>query len=172
MKLIVEMDVLSKFFQDKRRKSSTARNIALKLLEETLKIHKSVKGAKLVGLVDDEGNHIHEIAIDLYGVLKCVGALAFNDSKNVTHTLLVVDEGASYLLFELDGDSAFFQGALTGMELDGFQSSYPGRRFSYYRRVYKKLSDRHIEDIIDHSKMYRYETGEPFESPRKAAKPI
>jgi hypothetical protein len=170
MKIIVEIDVSPGFFQDKRRKKPTIRETALNLVSRISESDRNIRSATLNGLVDEGGKQVHEINIDLYGVMRVAGAIAFNESTGVTHTLLVVDEGASYLLFELDGDRALFHGALTGMELDGFESRCPGRKFSYYRRVYKKLSDNHIFALIDPTKIYRYDTGEPFESPRKAVK--
>lgn len=172
--MVVELDFSSKFFTGKREKDITTRSSALKLLEkirETInKSDKSIQNISLCGLVDDEGKQIHEINIDLYGILRVEGAIIFRESSGIAHTLIVVDEGASYLLFELIEDKAFFHGALTGIELDGFLSSVPGKRFSYYRRVYKKLADKHIFDLIDPYKVYRYETGEAFESPRKAVR--
>lgn len=172
MKLIVEIKIASNFFRDKKGKTPTFYATALSLLDKLFVSNSFVQKISLLTLIDDNDETLHEIVIDLFGVLRVVGAVAFNDSTGTTHRLLVVDEGASYLLFELKDNKALFQGALTGMELDSFESKKPGHTFSYYRRVYKKLRDKQISELIDPTLIYQYDTGERFESPRKASRPI
>ena len=118
-------------------------------------------------LLDETGNPYHEIKMYLYGILRVRGGFYYIDSKGNKYSLLVVEEGACYLLFEIVGDEALFHGGLSGVEETRFFETREGSSFKYYLRVYHKLFSSEIEAILDPRKEYRYSTAEKAESPRK-----
>lgn len=125
-----------------------------------------IKDVKVINILDDSGVPIQEIDIDLFGSLKILGGFSFIDSTQKKYNLIVVDEGASYLLFEVDNNKALFHGALTGMEEDRFFKSKPGQKFSYYRRIYTKLTTKEINTLVCPIATYKYDTADKVESPR------
>lgn len=120
-------------------------------------------------IVSANGNPTIDINIELFGSVRVLGGFSFKNSKGKEIVNVIVDEGASHLLFELNNSEkkAYFHGALTGLENERFFNTKPGGFFSYYRRKYKKLKEIYLFKLIDQSTVYSYDTAEKQESPRR-----
>lgn len=110
------------------------------------------------------------IKIDLYGSLKVIGGVHYSKVKTPSSKridLLLVDEGASYLLFQIKDEKALFHGGFNGTELKRFQEKKPGESFKYYQRSYRKLYPIEIRKLINPDIIYYYATAESIGDPRK-----
>jgi hypothetical protein len=126
--------------------------------------------APLVISVTDGVDPFVQINIDLYGIMRVIGGVSYSTCMGVVQ-LILVDEGASLLLFQLkkcDGlDKALFHGGLNGTEFKRFQATSPGHFFNYYKRVYRKLPMREVVLIVDPSIIFYYDTPKTIDDPRK-----
>jgi len=116
--------------------------------------------------ITDKTEPVVQIAIDLHGILRVVGGVSIQ-YKDKKINLILVDEGASYLLFRLTGKEAVFQGGFNGSELKRFWETNEGSYFSYYRRVYYKLSMETVRKLVNPGIVYFYNTDVGLGDPRK-----
>ena len=116
--------------------------------------------------ITTDGEPFIQINIDLHGILKVIGGLFYLINNLKSKTLLLVDEGASYLLFRVDEKKAIFCGGLNGTELHRFLETKPGGSFRYYKRVYHKLYMTEVQKLVDPAIVYYYDT-EEVDNPRK-----
>ncbi len=150
------------------KKVRTMRGIAEGIVQSFIDSDSRIGQARVVSLKDDHGQIFHEVHIDMLGILRVVGGYMFQDSTGREYKMILVDDGGtSNLIFELRDKQAFFYGALTGLELERFNSSTAGGYFSYYNRMYKKLSMKEVGELINHGIEYRHEPGDALESARK-----
>ena len=81
--------------------------------------------------------------------------------------LVMVDEGAALLLFQIKGKKALFYGGLNGTEFKRFSTTKPGQTFKYYQRTYTKMTMQEVKDLVDSDIVYYHDVPDNVEDPRR-----
>jgi hypothetical protein len=115
----------------------------------------------------DNGELFIQINIDLHGIMRVIGGVSYYNKASELIELILVDEGASFLLFQIKNNIAFFYGGLNGVEFKRFNETDPGHHFNYYRRKYTKLTMQEVDRLVDQKKIYYYDTPKTVDDPRK-----
>lgn len=115
----------------------------------------------------DNGEPFIQINIDLHGILRVIGGVSYLSKTEKTIKLILVDEGASFLLFKIEDTKALFYGGLNGTEFKRFQSTESNKCFNYYRRQYRKLTMQEVSGLVNPRIKYYYDTPKEIEDPRK-----
>ena len=123
--------------------------------------------SKLKLNITNSGEPFVQINIDLRGIMRVVGGVSYHTKAKELIKLVLVDEGASFLLFQIQGKKALFYGGLNGTEFKRFLTTKPGQSFKYYQRTYTKLSMQEVKDLVDPTIIYYHDVPEKVEDPRK-----
>ena len=117
-------------------------------------------------IMDDEEPFI-QINIDLRGIMRVVGGVSYRTKTKELLKLIMVDEGAALLLFQIKGKKALFHGGLNGTEFKRFLNTKPGQNFGYYQRTYTKLTMQEVKDLVDSNIVYYHDVPDNVEDPRR-----
>lgn len=112
---------------------------------------------KIERVQDDSGKNILEVEIDRLGVVNVIGGVCLLGKKPGEETYqCIVDEGASEILFEFNGDKSYFCGALNGLENSRYLETKEGSCFRYRYKKYLKLSREVLVRLFDSEIKYKY----------------
>ena len=169
MEFNITVPIPASFIEEAAKNSLTVLHYAKQHMSTFLKVDDLdifPKTGPLEFTITDKGEPFVQINVDLHGIMRVIGGIEYSSQKEEIK-LLLVDEGASFLLFQLKGKKALFYGGLNGTEFKRFQDTQPNEYFNYYRRKYRKLTMHEINELVYPGTTYYYDTPDNVEDPRK-----
>lgn len=123
-----------------------------KVLNNTMKnVNPTIKSIK-----NEDGSTVFQTTIDKMGVVNILGGISYIKKDGEEVFLCIVDEGASELLFQFNGNKAYFCGSLSTTEDYRFKKTREGDTFKFRYTTYSKLTHKQIRDMVCPETVYKY----------------